>query len=124
MDASAGSLAEYTGSAMEYQCERFVSPIAGASCAIRVSGESMSPEYPNGSIAILKKINENAFIEWGKVYVLDTENGAIIKEVRKTSEKGVVECVSLNPDPKYQPFEVNTEYINGWYRVLMVMSLK
>lgn len=124
MDAHAGSLADYADSAMEYHCERFVSPIAGASCAIRIAGESMAPEYPNGSIAILKKVNEKAFIEWGKVYVLDTENGAIIKEIRKTEEKGVVECVSLNPDPKYQPFEVETDYINGWYRVLMVMSMK
>ena len=89
---------------------------------MQVTGDSMSPEYPSGSVIICKKINEKAFIEWGKVFVLDTDNGAVIKSVRKTENDNEVECVSLNP--AYQPFRIGTEYINGWYRVLMVLSLK
>ena len=69
-----------------------------------------------------KKINEKAFIEWGKTYVLDTENGAVIKNIRRTDNPEVIECVSLNP--AYQPFTMETRYINGWYRVLMCLSLK
>jgi len=34
----------------------------------------------------------------------------------------VIECRSINP--KYPPFEINVKSINGWYRVLMVLSLK
>ena len=67
-------------------------------------------------------MNASVFIEWGKVYVLDTENGAVIKIIRKTDDPEVVECVSLNPS--YQPFQINTQHIRGWYRILMVMSQK
>lgn len=121
-DARAGTLAEFSESVEAYNCERMVSPIRGADFAMQVTGDSMSPEYPSGSVIICKKINEKAFIEWGKVFVLDTPNGAVIKSVRKTDDDNEVECVSLNP--AYQPFRINTEYINGWYRVLMVLSLK
>ena len=120
--ARAGTLADFSTSVAQYDCERMVTPIKGADFAIQVTGDSMSPEYPSGSVILIKKINENAFIEWGKTYVLDTENGAVIKTIRRTDNPDVIECVSLNP--AYQPFRINTEYINGWYRVLMVLSLK
>ena len=121
-DARAGTLADFSESVEAYNCERMVSPIRGADFAMQVTGDSMSPEYPSGSVIICKKINEKAFIEWGKVFVLDTDNGAVIKSVRKTENDNEIECVSLNP--AYQPFRIDTEYINGWYRVLMVLSLK
>ena len=120
--ARAGTLAEFTDSVAAYDCERMVTPIKGADYAIQVTGDSMSPEYPSGSMILIKRINEKAFVEWGKTYVLDTENGAVIKTIRKTDDPGVIECVSLNP--AYQPFTMETKYINGWYRVLMVLALK
>ena len=121
-DARAGTLADFADAVEAYHCERMVSPIKGADFAMQVTGDSMSPEYPSGSVILCKKINEKAFIEWGKVFVLDTTNGAVIKSVRKTDNDNEVECVSLNP--AYQPFRIDMEYINGWYRVLMVLSLK
>lgn len=120
--ARAGTLAEFADSIAQYDCERMVTPVKGADFAIQVTGDSMSPEYPSGSVVLIKRINEKAFVEWGKTYVLDTENGAVIKNVRKTDNPEVIECVSLNP--AYQPFTMETKYINGWYRVLMVLSLK
>ena len=120
--ARAGTLADFASSVAQYDCERMVTPVKGADFAIQVTGDSMSPEYPSGSVILIKKINEKAFIEWGKTYVLDTENGAVIKNVRRTDNPEVIECVSLNP--AYQPFTMETRYINGWYRVLMVLSLK
>lgn len=120
--ARAGTLADFSISTEAYECERMVTPIKGADFAIQVTGDSMSPEYPSGSVILIKKINEKAFIEWGKTYVLDTENGAVIKNIRRTDNPEVIECVSLNP--AYQPFMMETKYVNGWYRVLMVLSLK
>lgn len=120
--ARAGTLAEFSQSVSQYDCERMVTPIKGADYAIQVTGDSMSPEYPSGSVVLIKRINEKAFIEWGKTYVLDTENGAVIKNIRRTDNPEVIECVSLNP--AYQPFSMETKYVNGWYRVLMVLSLK
>lgn len=120
--ARAGTLGDFADSVAAYDCERMVSPVRGADYAMQITGDSMSPEYPSGSQIIIKKVNEKAFIEWGKVYVLDTENGAVVKQVRKTDNPDRVECVSLNP--AYQPFEINCKDIRGWYRVLMVLALK
>lgn len=120
--ARAGTLADFCQSVTEWDCERIVSPVRGADFAMQVTGDSMSPEYPNGCQIIVKRIDEDAFVEWGKVYVLDTDNGPVIKQVRRTDDPQVVECVSLNP--AYQSFTVPTRYIHGWYRVVLVMALK
>ena len=121
-EAMAGTLGEFSTSIAAYDCERIISPIKDVDYAIKIHGDSMSPEYPSGSLALIKKINEKAFIEWGKVYVLDTVNGVVIKSVRKSERENEVECVSLNPN--YQPFRIDKTYIFGWYRVLMVLAMK
>ena len=121
-EAMAGTLGEFADSIHAYDCERMVSPIKGADYAIKVCGDSMSPEIPNGSQILIKKIYEEEFVEWGKIFCLDTKNGAVIKRIYPTTNPEVVECRSINPD--YPPFQVNTKHINGWYRVLMVLSAK
>ena len=121
-EAMAGTLGEFADSVNAYDCERMISPIRGADYAIKVCGDSMTPEIPNGSQILIKKIFEDEFVEWGKVFCLDTRNGAVIKRVYPTENPEVVECRSINPD--YPPFKVNVRSINGWYRVLMVLSMK
>ena len=121
-EAMAGTLGEFADSIQAYDCERMISPIKGADYAIKVCGDSMTPEIPNGCHILIKKIFEEEFIEWGKIYCLDTKNGAVIKRIYPTSDPQVVECRSINPD--YPPFQVNVRHINGWYRVLMVLSMK
>ena len=120
--ARGGLIGDFAEAIQEYQCERVISPVKGATLAMTVTGDSMSPEYPSGSTVLMKKIDEDVFIEWGEVYVLDTTNGPVIKRIRKTPDPHVVECVSINPG--YQPYTLDCRYINGWYRVLMVMSIK
>lgn len=121
--ASAGSLSQFAESAVfDYDCERIISPVKDAKLAITVNGESMSPEYPNGSKVLLRKVNEKIYIEWGKTYVLDTQNGIVIKNVFPSEKDGRIICRSINP--VYKDFEVNTEDIIGWYRVVMQISMK
>lgn len=122
VEAMAGTMVEFFQSVKEYDCERMISPIKGVDYAIKISGDSMSPEYPSGSLCLIKRVDEKQFVAWNEVYVLDTDNGAVIKRIRKTDKDGVVECVSINP--AYQPFTIETSYIHGWYKVLMVMSVK
>ena len=62
------------------------------------------------------------FIDWGRVYVLDTCNGAVIKKLFSSENADKVICKSINPD--YPPFEVSVNDIYGGYRVLMCMSAK
>lgn len=120
--AQGGSLSEFADSAKAYDCEKVISPIKDVDMAICVSGDSMAPEYPSGCQILVKKINERAFIDWGRVYVLDTVNGAVIKKVLPSDSPDKVLCVSINPD--YPPFEVSFEHIHAFYRVMMMMSLK
>ena len=58
----------------------------------------------------------------GDIVICSTADGAVIKQVFPTDDEGVIECRSLNP--AYPPFKVKRDLINGWYRVLMCLSLK
>ena len=123
IEAHAGKLTEFSQAVSEYDCEMVVSPVRGASFAIQVTGDSMAPAYPSGAKILCQRVDETAFVEWGRVYLLDTINGAVLKQVRKSEHEGRVLCCSLNPAPEYAPFEVDTQHILAWYRVLMIMSL-
>lgn len=120
--AQGGSLNDFIVSVKESDCEWIISPIKGVDYAITVSGESMSPEYPSGSQVLIKKINERAFIDWGRVYVLDTCNGTVIKQLFPSEKPDKVLCKSINPE--YPSFEVSMGDVYGVYRVLMCMSMK
>lgn len=122
ISALAGSLNDFSLSVKRDDCETVVSPIKDIDMAIKISGDSMEPEYPSDSQVFVKKINERAFLEWGRVYVLNTCNGIVIKRLMPTNDPNTVLCESINP--KYPPFEVNLENVNGVYRVIMCMSFK
>lgn len=122
ISALAGSLNDFSLSVKRDDCETVISPIKDIDMAIKISGDSMEPEYPSDSQVFVKKINERAFLEWGRVYVLNTCNGIVIKRLMPTNDPNTVLCESINP--KYPPFEVNLENVNGVYRVMMCMSFK
>lgn len=122
ISALAGSLNDFSLSVKRDDCETVISPIKDIDMAIKISGDSMEPEYPSDSQVFVKKINERAFLEWGRVYVLNTCNGIVIKRLMPTNDPNTVLCESINP--KYPPFEVNLENVNGVYRVIMCMSFK
>lgn len=122
ISAQGGALNEFVVSVKDSDCERIISPISGVDFAITVSGDSMAPEYPSGSQILIKRINEHAFIDWGKTYVLDTCNGTVIKNLYPSENKGKVTCKSINPS--YPSFDISLTDIYGIYRVLMCMSVK
>lgn len=125
MSAMGGSLTGFAEPGVLLQnCEAVVSPIENVDFAITVYGDSMAPEYPSGSRILIKKINPDLFIDWGKVYVLDTPNGVIVKEVHASDREGCVSCHSINPDSKFKPFDVLMDEVFGMYRVLMCLSAK
>lgn len=122
ISALGGSLNDFNLAVKRDDCETVISPIKDIDMAIKISGDSMEPEYPSDSQVFVKKINERAFLEWGRVYVLNTCNGIVIKRLMPTNDPNTVLCESINP--KYPPFEVNLENVNGVYRVIMCMSFK
>ena len=122
ISAQGGAFNDFVVSVHESECERVISPIKNADFAISIQGDSMAPEYPSGSQVLIKRINERAFIEWGKTYVLDTCNGSVVKNLYPADDPNKVICKSINPD--FPPFEVSLSDVYGVYKVLMCMALK
>ena len=122
VSARGGSLDEFVTSVRTEDCEKIISPISGVDFAMPVVGDSMAPEYPNGSTVLIKRINERALVIWGQVYVLDTCNGSVIKKIMPGPDNDSVTCVSLNSE--YPPFVVRFEDMIGMYRVMMFLALK
>lgn len=122
ISAQAGRLDGFSESVLEVNCEQIISPISNAELAISISGDSMSPEYTSGTKVLVKKINDKAFIDWGRTYVLDTCNGVVVKNIYPSENPEYVRCVSVNPN--YPSFDIHKSDIYGWYLVLMSLSLK
>ena len=122
LSAQGGSLNDFVMSVKENECEKVLSPVK-ADFAMKVQGDSMSPAYPSGCTVYIKRINELVFIDWGHTYVLDTRNGTVIKTLLPSDKENAVKCVSLNPDPKFAPFDVSLSDVFGVYKVLACMVL-
>lgn len=73
---------------------------------IRISGTSMNPKYFNGDIVACKKIPTKTFLQWGKVYVLDTVQGALCKRLYPGKKEGMIICHSDNSE-HYPDFEIS-----------------
>lgn len=124
MSAVAGTLTDFEGSATLADCEKIVSPIAGVDFAINIYGDSMMPEYPSGSMVLIKRMNIDTFIAWGEVFLLDTVNGILLKELQPSENDDEVVCVSHNPSGKYRPFNVSKKDIRSIFRVLACITRK
>lgn len=123
IEAMAGALTcEQT--ILEYECERYVVPMfKGADFLIPVKGSSMYPKYNSGDIVACQKIPMNdLFFQWNKVYVIDTNQGALIKRIKPGSDINHILIVSDNE--KYDPFELPVSAINAVALVIGVIRLE
>ncbi len=90
---------------------------------IRITGSSMSPKYHSGDIVACKKLPLDTFFQWNKVYVLDTEQGALVKRVKKSSidDKHIL---LISENEKYDPFDIPKKSINALGLVVGVIRLE
>jgi phage repressor protein C with HTH and peptisase S24 domain len=97
----------------------------GIKYLIRASGSSMTPKYNNGDLLACRPITDISFMQWGKVYVLDTDQGPIVKRLFECNppKKGFLECRSDNFE-KYPPFKINKESIRRIAIVVGVLRLE
>lgn len=123
IEAMAGAL---TGeqSILEYECERYVIPMfKGADFLIPVKGSSMYPKYSSGDIVACQRVPmSDLFFQWNKVYVIDTNQGALIKRIKPGSDKEHISIVSDNPN--YDPFELHMSAIHSVALVIGVLRLE
>lgn len=88
-------------------CEQYIIPEfdrIGVEFVIRVSGSSMYPKYSNGDLLACRKIKEVLFFQWGKVYVIDSSQGQLVKRIFE--DKANPDNIILVSDNKenYPPF--------------------
>jgi phage repressor protein C with HTH and peptisase S24 domain len=77
---------------------------------VTVSGDSMTPRYNGGDIVACKKLSlRDIFFQWGRVYVVNTSQGALIKKVERGSSEETITLVSENE--AYGPFEIRRDMI-------------
>ena len=108
---------------LEYECERFVVPVfKDAEFLISVRGSSMNSKYNSGDIVACKKLKLDTFFQWNKVYVIDTDQGALIKRIEQGSTEDTLLIVSDNP--KYKTFELSKKNIYGIAIVIGVIRLE
>lgn len=119
-DAAAGTLTETIEGVTEYQCEEVpvISAFPHYDFTIRVVGRSMEPEYFAGDEVACLKVNEKRFLQWGRVHVLDTTQGVVIKRIYDDGD--CITCRSYNPE--FPDFSIAKEDIRSYN--LVVGSLR
>lgn len=117
-------IASGEASVLEYECERYIIPLfKDAEFLIPVKGSSMIPKYSSGDIVACKKLSLNdIFFQWNKVYVLDTDQGVLVKRVHKSPDPDHIKIVSENP--KYEPFDLHISKIHAIAIVIGVVRLE
>lgn len=125
-EALAGYLSTDNEGVMVEDCEQYVIPEfdrRGAEFIIRVSGSSMYPKYSNGDLLGCKKIKDILFFQWGKIYVLDTSQGTLVKRVYEHENDDFVMLVSDNKTV-YPPFPIPKSDIRSLSIVVGVIRLE
>ena len=116
VEAMAGALQGISQGVELANCKKIKSPVKGADWAIQISGDSMEPDYKNGSYLFIKKMT-GKLIPWGHTLVVDTYDGVVFKEIYPSdNDDEYIEARSINP--KYPPFKIEKSIVLGIYRVL------
>lgn len=116
--AAAGSLTSAVEGITSDQCEHIprINIFPEYDFTIIIKGDSMEPKYEGGDEVACKRIDSTSFIQWGKVHVLDTAQGILIKRTYEDGEK--IRCVSYNPE--YPDFSIDKDEI---YSMSLVVGL-
>lgn len=116
--AAAGSLTNAVEGITADQCEQVprIEIFPDYDFTIIIKGDSMEPKYEGGDEVACKRIDSTSFIQWGKVHVLDTAQGILIKRTYEDGEK--IRCVSYNAE--YPDFSIDKSDI---YSMSLVVGL-
>lgn len=111
---------------MNYEVSNYVVPEfteLSVDFMIRVKGSSMYPKYSSGDLVACKKLfTQDIFFQWNKVYVLDTEQGALIKRVKKGIDDQHLLLTSENSN--YDSFELHLSKVYAIALVVGVIRLE
>ena len=118
LHASAGALTMAESGVMLDQCEQLpvIENLPKYDFTIRVRGNSMVPEFHGGDEVACLFIREFSFIQWGRIHVLDTAQGIVMKMLDDAGEYFI--CRSANPD--YKEFKIHKSEV---FNIALVVGL-
>lgn len=118
--AMAGFLSDYVEGVRKEDCEflPIIQRFPSYDFTMFVKGNSMEPKYEGGDEIACKRVYD--VIEWGKTYVLDTTDGAVMKRVYDAGDK--IRCVSYNSE-EYPEFFIEKENVRGFYKVVGLIRI-
>ena len=119
VSCAAGQLSEYIDSVIAYHCEQMpiIRRFPDYDFTMFIRGNSMEPKYEGGDEIALKKAT---IIEWGKDYVIDTNEGVIFKKIYDAGEN--IRCVSYNRN-EYPDFLIPKSSIYGYYKFVGLVRI-
>ena len=110
----AGALSGVDGRWMDYECDHFTVPgFESADFLITVMGDSMQPTLVSGDVLAVKRVEASKlWFQWGKIYVLATRQGCIVKRILPSDKEGCVSIVSDNKS-QYPAYDLDGGEINS-----------
>lgn len=117
-DAAAGVLSEAIQSVYAGQCEQvpLIPTLPRYDFTIIARGDSMAPDFLSGDELACTFVSESSFIQWGRVHVLDTAQGIVLKRI--FNQKESILCRSINQE--YPDFDIPKNEI---YHLAVVVGL-
>lgn len=108
---------------LKQEGERYIIPLFNdAEFLLTVRGSSMVPKYHSGDLVACKKMNIDTFFQWNKVYALDTDQGALIKRVKRGKDAEHLLIVSDNAE--YEPFDLHRSHVHSIAVVIGLIRLE
>lgn len=74
---------------------------------VQVRGDSMFPEYKSGDVVACLDVTKESFLQWGKIHVLCTKQGNLVKKIHPDGDK--IKCESVNTN--FPPFSIKKDEI-------------
>ncbi|MBD5302287.1 MAG: LexA family transcriptional regulator [Bacteroides sp.] len=115
--ASAGFMDGLSEGKMPAEFRAIATPMLNYDFSIDTSGNSMMPRIENGDTLLCKISDDRLNPPLGKICVIDTMDGAVVKEITDVGETSLT-LHSLNPD--YEDYEIELTSIN---RIAEVVGL-
>ncbi len=89
---------------------------------VRVDGDSMKPEVPDGSLISIREISDATVIAWGATYVVQLADYRMVKVIRRHTDPAKIILHSVNPE--YDDMEVDRTKVLKLYLVMKVVTSK
>lgn len=109
------------------ECEQYTIPsfsAKGARFLARVDGLSMYPRFNSGDLLACRILEDPHFIQWGRIYVMDTTQGPLVKRLFPCPEDDTkIRCHSENTE-KFPDFDIPKEDVRQMALVVGYLGME